>query len=160
MKDHCQVCDSMNKIILVGSRNTGGLYLVTNIIPPIEWASLAKAPVILKTWHHHLGHISYVSIIELATKHMVTGMPTDLSSIPPVCEHCILGKQTKNPVPKQWVGERSTDLLDTVFSDITGPEDVPTGGKLYALNFIDDNSSHHWCILLAKKSDAHTAYMN
>ena len=116
-KDHPQVHDSMNDIILIGSRNTGGLYLVTNITPPIEWESLAKAPATLETWHHCLGHISYTSIIKLAMKHMVT---TDVSSIPPLCEHCILGKQTKNLDPKQQVGERSTGLLDTVFSDITG----------------------------------------
>ena len=76
-KDHCQVCDSMNNIILVGLK-------ITNITPPIEWESLAKAPVTLKTWHYCLGYISYASIIELVMKHMVTGMPTNLSSIPPI----------------------------------------------------------------------------
>jgi transposase InsO family protein len=51
-----------------------------------------------------------------------------------------------------------TNILDLVFSDITGPEDVPTGGKVYVLNFIDDCSRHTWSYLLARKSDTLTAF--
>ncbi|KAF8527327.1 hypothetical protein JB92DRAFT_908433 [Gautieria morchelliformis] len=76
----------------------------------------------------------------MAKKGMVSGMPTDLSSVPPPCEHCILGKQAKQPVPKVRVNERAGVILNTVYSDITGPEDVPAGGKVYVLNFIDDHS--------------------
>jgi len=55
---------------------------------------------------------------------MALSMPTDLSTIPEMCEHCILGKQTKTPVPYTWEGMKSKGLLDKVFSDTTGLEDV------------------------------------
>ena len=64
----------------------------------------------------------------------------------------------KRPVPKQREGKRSKQLLEIVFSDITGPEDVPAGGKVYVLNFIDDCSRQTCSYLLAKKSDALSAF--
>ena len=49
-------------------------------------------------------------------------------------------------------------LLDKVFLDITGPEDIPTGGKSYALNLVDNASRQTWIYFLAKKSDAATVF--
>ena len=49
---------------------------------------------------------------------------------------------------------RLKGLLDKVFSDITGPEDIPAGGKSYALNLVDVTSRKTWVYSLAKKSDA------
>ena len=81
----------------------------------------------------------------MAKKGMATGMATDLSSILPTCEHCILRKQTKTPVPKICEGEREKGILEIIYSDITKPEDVLTGGKFYALTFIDDHSRQFYC---------------
>ena len=69
----------------------------------IEHLHVAWVAPDLATWHRHLGHISYCSIINMAKKNLVQGMPTNLSTLPPACEHCVFGKQTKMPVPK--VGE-------------------------------------------------------
>ena len=123
-----------------------------------EYANVVRAPADRLTWHRRLGHVNYSSIIDMAKHHMAIGMPTNLSTIPPVCEHCILGKQAKRPVPECHEGKQSTQLLEIVFSDITGPEDVPTGGKVYVLNFINDCSRQTWSYLLAKKSDALSAF--
>jgi hypothetical protein len=54
----------------------------------------------IETWHRHLGHVNYKSIIDMSDNGMVRGMHINLSSVPPKCESCILGKQTKTPVPK------------------------------------------------------------
>ena len=87
-------------------------------------------------------------------KKLVTGMPTNLSNLPPLCDHCILGKQTRTPVPKVREGGRATRRLEKVFSDITGPEDTQTAyGGLYMLNFIDDFSQKTWVYILKRKSD-------
>src|SRR6266481_1074251 len=94
----------------------------------------------------------------MAKTGMALGMPTDLSTIPATCEHCILGKQAKMAVPRTRGGLRSEGLLDKVFSDITGPKDVPTGGKSYALNLVDDALRQTWLYFLAKKSDAITVF--
>jgi len=78
----------------------------------------------------------------------------DLSATPPVCEHCILRKQTKTPIPQTWEGKQVEAPLDIVYSDLTGPEDVPTlGGSTYIMNIIDDCSSYPWGFTLKRKSD-------
>jgi Integrase core domain len=88
-------------------------------------------------------------------------MPVDLSFLPPICEHCVLGKQTKTPVPKVRGGGRATRKLAKVFSDITGPEDIgSTTGDKYVLNFIDDYSSMSWLFPLKKKSDPFSAFQD
>ncbi len=48
----------------------------------------------LKMWHRCLGHCNTDSIINMAHKGVVQGMHVDLSTAPPRCDHCILGKQT------------------------------------------------------------------
>ena len=95
-----------------------------------EHAHFSKAATDLETWHRRLGHVSYASILHMANKGMALGMPTNLSIAPATCEHCILGKQTKTAVSKVREGARSKGLLEKVFSDITGPEDVPAGGQI------------------------------
>jgi Pol polyprotein, beta-barrel domain/GAG-pre-integrase domain/gag-polypeptide of LTR copia-type len=106
-KDQCRVYDQQKREILKGTRVNGGLYHVPITSSAQAYANLARAPASLETWHKRLGHINYPSIITMAKKGMATGMPTDLSSIPPTCEHCILGKQTKTPIPKIREGERA-----------------------------------------------------
>jgi hypothetical protein len=59
------------------------------------------------------------------------------------------------PVPKMREGGRAKRLLEKVFSDIMGPEDVQTPmGELYVLNFIDDCSDKMWVYPQKKKSNA------
>ena len=49
-------------------------------------------------------------------------MPINLSTLQPICEHCILGKQTKVPMLKSREGMRVKSKLEIVYSDIAGPE--------------------------------------
>jgi hypothetical protein len=103
--------------------------------------------------------MNYVLIIEMAKGGYASGMPTNLLTLPTVCEHCILGKQTKKSVPKKWEGERSKGLLDIVYSDLTGPEDMTSaGGAKYILNFVEDHSDMLWIYLLKDKNDAPDAF--
>lgn len=54
-----------------------------------------------ETWHHRLGHVNYQALIDMSRKGEITGMPVFSASLnPPKCVHCVLGKQTKTPVPK------------------------------------------------------------
>ena len=96
----------------------------------------------------------------MAQKGLVTGMHTNLSTLPPVCQHCILGKQTKKAVLKTRQGERVSRILDTMYSDLTGPEEViSAGGAKYIMNLIDDHSSMTWIYLLKEKSQAKEAFI-
>jgi len=91
---------------------------------------------------------------------VAVGMPTNLSTTPPVCQHCILGKQTKRAVPKMRQGERAQGILDIIYSNLTGPEDVTSGGGAkYILNFVDDMSGMTWTYLIKEKSQAEKLFI-
>ena len=50
-------------------------------------------------------------------------------------------------------------LLEKVFSNITGPEDIQTPyGELYTLNFIDNYSQKAWIYVIKKKSEAYECF--
>ncbi|KDR74043.1 hypothetical protein GALMADRAFT_48084, partial [Galerina marginata CBS 339.88] len=52
---------------------------------------------------------------------MVEGMPKSFPSLPSKCESCVLGKQTKTPVPKkreEGPGHRATRILEKVWVDL------------------------------------------
>ena len=62
----------------------------------------------VNTWHHHLGHCNFNTVVNMACKQAVKGMTSNLSSSPPKCQACILGKQTHLSVPKEREGERAS----------------------------------------------------
>ena len=113
-----------DKTLAEGIRRGKNLYHLQCDTPTFEHASIARAVPTLETWHRRLGHVNYASIIQMARDGVAVGMPTNLSTTPPVCQHCILGKQTKRAVPKMRQGERAQGILDIIYSDLTGPEDV------------------------------------
>jgi transposase InsO family protein len=85
----------------------------------------------------------------------VEGMHVNLSSLPPKCEHCILGKQTRSSVPKVREGARADRVLGRVYVDLCGPMSIPSRfGHLYSMNIIDDFSDFVWSIPLRFKDQA------
>ena len=86
-------------------------------------------------------------------------MPIDLSSSPPKCNHCILGKQAHSSVLKVWEGVKATTQLERVYMNLTGPISLALrSGFLNAMNIIDDFSSYVWTIALKTKVDASKAF--
>jgi hypothetical protein len=86
---------------------------------------------------------------------MAKGMHIDLSSAPPKCQSCILGKQTRSSVPKIREGKRAGEVLDIVYINLTRPESVQSAsGNSYVMNLIDDTTSYCWAIPLHLKSEA------
>ena len=129
--------------------------------PQAKYGLLACAAPSLLTWHKQLGHLGYGAIIDMARLGMTKGMLTDLSTTPPVCEHCVLGKQTKNPIPQAHGGKWAKAPLDIIYLDLTGPEGVPElGGSTYIMNIVDDHSSFPWGFTLKRKSDAQQVFQD
>jgi hypothetical protein len=111
----------------------------------------------VKTWHRRLGHCSTETIIDMARRGAIEGMAIDLSSSPPKCNACILGKQTRSPVPKVREGEKASRPLERVFVDLCGPMPCPSrSGRLYSMNVIEDFSSYVWSLPLRNKAEAAT----
>ena len=143
-----------SKVITGGICHGKGLYTLTEQVS-VEHIHIAPTTAGINTWHRRLGHVHYAAIIRMAEKQLAKGMPTNLSYLPQVCEHCVLAKQAQTPIPKLREGVRAKRVLEKVFSDITGPGDVQTPhSKLYILNLIDDYLQKAWIFTLKRKSEA------
>ena len=89
---------------------------------------------------------------------MIPGMPKYLlHEDPPKCEFCVLGKQTKTPVPKsheKGPEHRATRRLEKIWVDLSGPHVKSRTGNEYMMNIIDNYSSCVCSIPLKGKGDA------
>lgn len=111
----------------------------------------------VETWHRRLGHCNVGAIVDMAKQGAAEGMTINLSSSPPRCNPCILGKQTRSPVSKVREGEKAKVPLERVFVDLCGPiRPVSSSGHLYSMNVIDDCTSYVWSLPLKSKGDAAT----
>ena len=138
---------------------TKNLYALTTHAPQHEHAySLAHSPN-LSTWHRRLGHANFQAIFTMARKGMIAGMPLSPHDKPPKCDSCILGKQTKTPIPKvreTGEGHRATRRLGKVWVDLTGPMSIQSRtGNNYIMNIVDDFTNYPWSIPLKNKNEAY-----
>ena len=112
----------------------------------------------LETLHRSLGHANYQTLKDMVGSGMIPGMPKYLlREDPPKCEFCVLGKQTKTPVPKlreEGPGHRATRRLEKIWVDLSGPHVKSRTGNEYMMNIVDDYSSRVWSIPLKGKGDA------
>ncbi|KAL4280602.1 hypothetical protein GQ457_03G017070 [Hibiscus cannabinus] len=70
-----------------------------------------------------------------------------------VCESCLLEKMTKAPFSGK--GERASDLLGLIHSDVCGPMNTQArGGYQYFITFTDDFSRYGYIYLMRHKSEA------
>lgn len=136
------------------------LYALDGVPVQAHDHALLAAPLPdLQSWHLRLGHVNHDYVYDMACGGTVEGMTVDLSSAPPKCSSCILGKQTKTPVPKSREGEKATRRLELVYADLMGPADTMSAtGNLYSLNIIDDCTSLSWTIPLPNKQVAFDRY--
>ena len=106
---------------------------------------LSSSPPDLKTWHHHLGHTNYCTVLDMARGDAVTGMKTNFSPMPSTCDACIRGKQTCNPLPNLHEGPRLSQRLEQMHINLSGPHSVVSRSSFsYIMNIIDNFSSYHW----------------
>ncbi|KNZ79155.1 hypothetical protein J132_00214, partial [Termitomyces sp. J132] len=112
----------------------------------------------IQTWHLRLRYANYQSIIQMACAGMIEGMPTSFSTKPPICDHFILGKQTRTPVPKEREegdGHRAARKLEKVWVDLVGQTAVTSWtGNNYIMNIVDDYTNKPWSIPPKSKDNA------
>ncbi|KAK8600564.1 hypothetical protein V6N12_050417 [Hibiscus sabdariffa] len=101
-------------------------------------------------WHCRLGHISERRISKLHKDGLLD--PFVFEQID-VCESCLLGKMTKAPFSGK--GERASDLLGLILSDVCGPMNTQAkGGFQNFITFTDDFSRYGYIYLIRHKSEA------
>ncbi|GLB45783.1 hypothetical protein LshimejAT787_2900110 [Lyophyllum shimeji] len=134
------------------------LYAITLYATITENAFATRHSPNLATWHRRLGHANYQAITEMAKAGLLDGVSSTSLTTTPKCDHCILGKQTKKPVPQvrqEGPGHRATRKLGIVWIDLSGPSPVQSRyGNHYVMNLVDDYTSKPWSIPLKRKSDA------
>jgi hypothetical protein len=140
---HCWVIKDHHIIALGHRDHSNGLYhfgshLQANAVHSHDFAAI---------WHKRFGHLSYQSLHHLSSKDRVIGLPTISSKIE-VCEHCLTGRQHRQPLPKQSLS-RASKPGKKLHSDLMGPLLVPTlAGSRYVLVFTDDYSRYSWVYFL------------
>ena len=72
----------------------------------IEHSFIAARVADMETWHRHLGHISYMSVVDMSNKDMVKGMHINLSSTPPNVNLVFLGNRLRHQPPRYKKGCR------------------------------------------------------
>ncbi|KAL4282170.1 hypothetical protein GQ457_03G015050 [Hibiscus cannabinus] len=102
-------------------------------------------------WHCRLGHISERRISKLHKDGLLDPFVFEQLD---VCASCLLGKMTKTPFSGK--GERASDLLGLIHSDVCGPMNTQTrGGYQYFITFTDDFSRYGYIYLMRHKSEAY-----
>ncbi|XP_022872302.1 uncharacterized protein LOC111391337 [Olea europaea var. sylvestris] len=91
-------------------------------------------------WHKRLGHLNYKSLVQLAKKELVDGLPKIGPSENAVCGPCQLGKQLKGN-HKKTSKILTKRPLELIHMDLMGPSRTESlGGKRYILVVVDDFS--------------------
>ena len=87
-------------------------------------------------WHCRLGHVNKNRIDRLIKECILE--IDDCESLP-TCESCLLDKMTK--LPFKGKGERASDVLGLIHTDVCGPTNISArGGYYYFIIFTDDLS--------------------
>ena len=111
-------------------------------------------------WHARLGHISKTSLTYLKQYNTVDGIPS-LPELTPVykqpCEHCCAGAFPAQGHARQET--RSTEPLELVFADVTGPYRPGMYGSTVCLNVIDSYSGYGLSIPLKGKDQVPKALL-
>ena len=161
--DGCWVTNKSNTTLIRGSLSPSKrLYVLSTKAPSVQHKRIPYLPMALhtrtpniETWHRRLGHCNPQAIIDMAKNGVSKGMPIDLSSLPPKCDSCALGKQSRSSVLKKREGDKADRRLGRVYVDLCGPMAVTSrSGNLYSMNVIDDFSGYVWSIPLRTKADA------
>ena len=101
-------------------------------------------------WHLRIGHVAEDRINKLKKIRLLILLTFESY---PICESCLHGKITKLPFVGH--GEKATDLLVLVHTDVCSPFDVPARGNfVYFIIFTDDLSRYGYVYLMRHKSEA------
>ncbi|KAM2728531.1 hypothetical protein EV1_000013 [Malus domestica] len=103
-----------------------------------------------KMWHLKLGHVNLEKIHKMSKDGYIHPLSNDRMG---TCECCLKGKMTKSPFTGK--GERATEILGLIHTDVCGPMSTTSrGGFSYYITFTDDHSRFGYVYLMKYKSES------
>ncbi|OJT05515.1 Copia protein [Trametes pubescens] len=151
--DGVSILHRTGELFFSGIRVGNGLFSLSGPPPAVDSAYVVSRVPTLETWHRRLGHANYRATYKVAVQARATGTPVNLSVLPPKCDSCILGKQTRSTVPDVREGVRSTERGSTFFVDAAGTYSTRSAsGNVVPLDIIDDFSSYAWTFPVPSKA--------
>ena len=98
-------------------------------------------------WHKRLGHISKDRVERLIKINILPALKNDLEK----CVDCCRGKMTKI---RKKTTVRSSDLLEVIHTDVSGPYTATLCRNFYFITFIDDYSRYGYLYLIKEKAES------
>lgn len=149
----------VGKEVVLRAELQDGLFAICQ--PALSWKEtclLVREAQSPELWHRRLGHAGYEKLARLAEEELVSGVQVSGKAFREkkalVYEACILGKQTREPFPKDNDSAESTEPLQLLHMDVCGPmPKASKGGSRYLATFLDDYSKLSVVQPLKKKSD-------
>ena len=149
MHDECHIY--LDGECILTARVNSNLYAIENKIQ-LAAVSRCKSKDCIHVWHRKLGHRDIKSIKLLHDKNMANGLEMGDCNCSHTCEICLRGKFSR--LPFQPSKSRALNIMDLVHTDVCGPMQTETPGKMkYYLTFIDDHSRYTVVKLLRHKSE-------
>ena len=144
----------MNGLNVLNESLVNGIYLLSQPVTVMSTSSSKRSRIDnvneAYLWHCRLGHINKNRINKLIEEGLLS--VSDCESLP-TCESCLIGKMTKSPFKGK--GERASDILGLVHTDVCGPMNTSArGGFRYFIMFTDDLSRYGYVYLMRHKSDS------
>ena len=98
-------------------------------------------------WHKRLGHISKDRVERLIKTNIMPALKNDLET----CVDCCRGKMTKI---RKKTTVQSSDLLEVIYTDVSGPYTATLCRNFYFITFIDDYSRYSYLYLIKEKAES------
>lgn len=122
---------------------TDTLFFVENLQVNVSTMKMVTHSVDYRIMHRRMGHPSREALGHMR-KH-VKGFPAiDFPSTDPICRGCAEGKMSLRPFPPTT--RRASKAFEIVHSDLKEVPTISYHKYKYAMVFLDDYTSHGWCI--------------
>lgn len=145
-KDSCRIFDE-NSDLIATAPLVEDLYRLNCALKPSAKAFVATNDKNL--WHRRMGHACDDNLNKMLKS--VDGVDFPNGRIEK-CEVCVQGKQTRSSFKD--VGNRATEVLQLIHSDVCGPMSTKSfGGARYLLTFVDDFSRKVFVYPMKQKSE-------
>lgn len=140
----------LNDVLYATAQMNNGLYVLDLVMTIYNINTKRMKPNELNPiylWHYRLGHVNEKHVSKLHKEGLLDSFDYELYE---TCKCCLLGKVTKSPFTGK--GERASDLLALVHTDVCGLLNTPSRrGLQYFITFTDDYSRYSYVYLLKHK---------